>query len=438
MPPRILTTGDISLWLHNKLGSSDQWAAGSITSQLNKEILLQVKDCFHVLQSQVKLKLILSMLHITPRSIEEWRDELNNIIALAIEDSGTDQWISMAAELLAKYPEKQQISFEITHNAAVFTDLVAELRKIVRKHSDKSILPLECLYLNKNALAATAGSVPAPTKHFTLKRKSKSAALRAELLQKSSDAASIQKNRPVMGITSTRPEPITPQQRLLKPTARTLVRPPKRDSAIKMLDITEQPRSEMKRKKKAEEKDEKPTEATPTPDYAAGLTSEPSSTAAAAATNVPTATASTNVQQQQQQQQLQPPQLLQQPQPQQQQQQQQQPPQPQPPQQQPQQQQQQQQPQNLDQRPKSVLSQEQKLVATELFKHANRIGRLEKAWILAFLGGNRECPKKDGSSIMTIKLHEGVEMLDGVQKQVEIYFQMNYLTGEGKQIKKFS
>jgi negative elongation factor A len=31
---------------------------------------------------------------------------------------------------------------------------------------------------------------PPPTKHFTLKRKPKSAALRAELLQKSADAAS--------------------------------------------------------------------------------------------------------------------------------------------------------------------------------------------------------------------------------------------------------
>lgn len=437
MPPRILTTGDISLWLHNKLGSSDQWAAGSITSQLNKDILLQVKDCFHVLQSQVKLKLVLSMLHITPRSIEEWKDELNNIIELAIEDSGTDQWISMVAELLSKYPQKQQISFDISHNATVFTDLVAELRKIVRKHSDKSILPLECLYLNKNALAATAGSVPAPSRHFTLKRKSKSAALRAELLQKSSDAASTQKNRPVMGITSTRPEPITPQQRLLKPTARTLVRPPKRDSTIKMLDIAEQPRSEMKRKKKAEEKDEKPAEAAPTPDYAAGLTSEPASTSTGI--NVPSAPASINVQQQQQQ-----PSSTQQ----QQQQQQLKPSMAPPPLIQPQQPQQQQQvPQAAQQQPvqatpklqnKFGLSLEQQAVAQELFKNANKVGRLEKAWILGFLSGNRENPKKDGTSVLTIKLHEAMEIIDGVEKHVEIFFSMNYLTGEGKQIKRIT
>lgn len=47
-----------------------------------------------------------------------------------------------------------------------------------------SLLPLECLYLNRTALVAMVGPQPPLPKHFTLRRKPKSAALRAELTQK--------------------------------------------------------------------------------------------------------------------------------------------------------------------------------------------------------------------------------------------------------------
>ena len=50
--------------------------------------------------------------------------------------------------------------------------------------SGSSFLPLECLYLNRSALVAMVGPQPPLSKHFTLKRKPKSAALRAELTQK--------------------------------------------------------------------------------------------------------------------------------------------------------------------------------------------------------------------------------------------------------------
>jgi len=46
------------------------------------------------------------------------------------------------------------------------------------------MLPLECPYLSRNAMQSIAGQQPLPVKHFALKRKPKSAALRADLLQK--------------------------------------------------------------------------------------------------------------------------------------------------------------------------------------------------------------------------------------------------------------
>lgn len=53
------------------------------------------------------------------------------------------------------------------------------------------MLPLECQYLNKNALMTLAGPLTPPVKHFQLKRKPKSATLRAELLQKCECRASV-------------------------------------------------------------------------------------------------------------------------------------------------------------------------------------------------------------------------------------------------------
>lgn len=64
---------DTTLWLHNKLGTSNDssWTSGSICSQLNKEVLKNIKECFPDLQTQVKLKLLLSFFHIPRRHVEE-------------------------------------------------------------------------------------------------------------------------------------------------------------------------------------------------------------------------------------------------------------------------------------------------------------------------------------------------------------------------------
>lgn len=63
---------DASLWLHNKLGSTDDlWSGSSICSQLNQERLINIQQCFHTLQPHVKVKLLLSFLHLRRRNLEE-------------------------------------------------------------------------------------------------------------------------------------------------------------------------------------------------------------------------------------------------------------------------------------------------------------------------------------------------------------------------------
>ena len=76
--------GDVALWLHNKLGSTDDlWSGSSICSQLSREKLLSIQDCFHNLQPYVKVKLMIAFLHVPKRNIEEVR--LTQSVRMKIE-----------------------------------------------------------------------------------------------------------------------------------------------------------------------------------------------------------------------------------------------------------------------------------------------------------------------------------------------------------------
>ncbi|KAK2709854.1 negative elongation factor A-like isoform X1 [Artemia franciscana] len=319
---------DTSLWLHNKLGTNnDTWSIGAIYSQLNQEVLRNIKECFVDLQPQVKLKLLLSFLEIPRRSLEEWRLELEEILEIAQEDG--EPWVAVLAETLKTVPSTGSLNESICDNTAddtrkMIAELVADLRKLAKKQSETSpsMLPLECSYLNRYALTTSIGQLPQPVRHFTLKRKPKSQALRGELLQKSADLQNnVKKNpaptvplrtrglprkmtdtTPLKGIPSkfgfgslsrlgSTPTTTTPEAR-----SRVSSRPiaGKKEVGVKLLDINEQPLgyAAMKKRKKQqeleaaakaaeaaaavapttpEEKKQEPAPTIPTPDYAAGL-----------------------------------------------------------------------------------------------------------------------------------------------------------------------
>lgn len=87
------------------------------------------------------------------------------------------------------------------------------------------------------------------------------------------------------------------------------------------------------------------------------------------------------------------------------------------------------------------LTREQMLQAQEMFNSSNRLTRPEKALILGFIAGSRENPRPEHGSLVSIKLNESEEILtssNGQQHRVlsELFFQMNYDTGEYKKIKK--
>ena len=119
----------------------------------------------------------------------QWRAELTEIIDSASVDS--ELWVAMLAESMKTFPSTSSLNIDfadIEEHRPIFGELVNDLKKLLKKQNDPNMLPLECQYLNKSALTAAVGNLPAPPKHFVLKRKPKSATLRSELLQKSLDA----------------------------------------------------------------------------------------------------------------------------------------------------------------------------------------------------------------------------------------------------------
>ena len=261
--------------------SNDSWISGSIVAQLSSELLVKIQHCFQDLQPQVKLKLLLSFFHIPRRNLEQWRRELENILTVAKDDS--EPWVCMLAEIMKTYPASGQLCSEVNvpeSNRKIFNDLLGDLKKALKKSSvlmsegsrkEHFVLPLECHYLNKNAFMSVVGHQPQAIKHFTLRRKPKAAALRAELLNKSSEAANKMKTNANAFPTrkSTMPRKMSDSNSIKGPglpsrtslsggfnrNARMALNPNKKEGGVKLLDITEQPigSAAMKKRKRQQE-----------------------------------------------------------------------------------------------------------------------------------------------------------------------------------------
>uniref|UniRef100_A0A3Q1BNT3 HDAg domain-containing protein n=1 Tax=Amphiprion ocellaris TaxID=80972 RepID=A0A3Q1BNT3_AMPOC len=298
---------DTGLWLHNKLGSTDElWTPPSIASLLTVSVIDNIRLCFSSLSPPVKLKLLLGMLHLPRRTVDEMKEALSEIIQLATVDS--EPWVLMVADILKSFPETGSLNLDLEEQNPNVQDILGELREKVSECEASAMLPLECQYLNKSALTTLVGPLTPPVKHFQLKRKPKSATLRAELLQKSTETAQQLKKTAgvpfhakgrglVKKIDTTTPLKGIPKAPFRSPTAPSMFSPPsnrtpiapartplRKERGVKLLDISELDMvgagREAKRRRKTLEtetgekaaKEEAVVENT-TPDYAAGLVS---------------------------------------------------------------------------------------------------------------------------------------------------------------------
>ncbi|XP_030635804.1 negative elongation factor A isoform X2 [Chanos chanos] len=298
---------DTGLWLHNKLGSTDElWTPPSIASLLTVSVIDNIRLCFSNLSPPVKLKLLLGMLHLPRRTVDEMKEALSEIIQLATVDS--EPWVLMVADILKSFPETGSLNLDLEEQNPNVQDILGELREKVSECEASSMLPLECQYLNKSALTTLVGPLTPPVKHFQLKRKPKSATLRAELLQKSTETAQQLKKTAgvpfhakgrglVKKIDTTTPLKGIPKAPFRSPTNPSMFSPPsnrtpiapartplRKERGVKLLDISELDMvgagREAKRRRRtldteAGEKGakEEAVVENATPDYAAGLVS---------------------------------------------------------------------------------------------------------------------------------------------------------------------
>uniref|UniRef100_A0A8C6U5R3 Negative elongation factor complex member A n=1 Tax=Neogobius melanostomus TaxID=47308 RepID=A0A8C6U5R3_9GOBI len=296
---------DTGLWLHNKLGSTDElWTPPSIASLLTVSVIDNIRLCFSSLSPPVKLKLLLGMLHLPRRTVDEMKEALSEIIQLATVDS--EPWVLMVADILKSFPETGSLNLDLEEQNPNVQDILGELREKVSECEASSMLPLECQYLNKSALTTLVGPLTPPVKHFQLKRKPKSATLRAELLQKSTETAQqlkktagvpfhakgrglvkkIDNTTPLKGIPKAPFRSPTAPSMFSPPSNRTPIAPPRtplrKERGVKLLDISELDMvgagREAKRRRKTLEAGEKAAKEeavveNTTPDYAAGLVS---------------------------------------------------------------------------------------------------------------------------------------------------------------------
>ncbi|XP_068164374.1 negative elongation factor A [Antennarius striatus] len=298
---------DTGLWLHNKLGSTDElWTPPSIASLLTVSVIDNIRLCFSSLSPPVKLKLLLGMLHLPRRTVDEMKEALSEIIQLATVDS--EPWVLMVADILKSFPETGSLNLDLEEQNPNVQDILGELREKVGECEASAMLPLECQYLNKSALTTLVGPLTPPVKHFQLKRKPKSATLRAELLQKSTETAQQLKKTAgvpfhakgrglVKKIDTTTPLKGIPKAPFRSPTAPSMFSPPsnrspiapartplRKERGVKLLKFSELGMvgagREAKRRRKTLETEtgEKPAKEeavveNTTPDYAAGLVS---------------------------------------------------------------------------------------------------------------------------------------------------------------------
>lgn len=118
---------DTALWLHNKLSSDDMWSGTNIWSFLTKDVLRNTQECFHSLDSQVKIKLLMSFLYIPRRSAEELSSDLNEILEIGCND--TDEWVRILSEILRSFPETGNLNIDLENISSTISEIVQDLRQ---------------------------------------------------------------------------------------------------------------------------------------------------------------------------------------------------------------------------------------------------------------------------------------------------------------------
>ena len=141
---------DTALWLHNKLSTDDSWSGSSLRSLLTQDVLRNIPECFHRLETQVKVKLLMAFLHLPRRVIEETNSEMSEIFEIGSQDE--DEWVRVLSEILKYYPSTGMLNVHLEHVSPVFREVAEEIKKTGKQiyidNSFKALYMRECMAMD--------------------------------------------------------------------------------------------------------------------------------------------------------------------------------------------------------------------------------------------------------------------------------------------------
>jgi len=195
---------DTATWLCNKLGSAEElWVPASISGIIKTTKIDNILRCFEFLPTIVKIKLLIGILHLPRRNLDEMKHTIGGIIEKALEDR--DLWVTLVANMVKNYPTTVTLNLDLSGNQ-IAENVVEDISTKVNETNHFSTLPLECKLVNKLSFKSLVGQLPSLPTHFTLKKKPKSAALKNDLMKRANEASNqMKKTGTWAGIKTTIP-----------------------------------------------------------------------------------------------------------------------------------------------------------------------------------------------------------------------------------------
>uniref|UniRef100_A0A915D0G9 HDAg domain-containing protein n=1 Tax=Ditylenchus dipsaci TaxID=166011 RepID=A0A915D0G9_9BILA len=248
---------DLVKWIENKLGDPNElWAGRQASTLLTQEMIVELETCFQALEPHVKLKIIQSISHLSPRLVQLWRQPLTNLIELARRDA--DDWVETVADMYRDFPEQKCIRCEPSNKDSYFNKTLEELHRIVKQRIDvptvSRVLPPDFAILSHSAIKARYGYAEIEEKkHFTRKTNTKSEQLLADVkkaFDHQNNPLNKKNNHPISSF------PIKMRSTARKPMDLPMKGIPtrqlaKRDGGAKLIDFAELPNPMAKRRRNA-------------------------------------------------------------------------------------------------------------------------------------------------------------------------------------------
>uniref|UniRef100_A0A915LIU7 NELF-A N-terminal domain-containing protein n=1 Tax=Meloidogyne javanica TaxID=6303 RepID=A0A915LIU7_MELJA len=119
---------DLVRWIENKLGSNELWGGKQASFVLTRDILIELETCFQELEPHIKLKIIQAMVHISPKTLQAWKEPLFNLLEVARRDP--DDWVETVADIFRNFPDEGLIQCS-SKTDSFFNRTQLELERIV-------------------------------------------------------------------------------------------------------------------------------------------------------------------------------------------------------------------------------------------------------------------------------------------------------------------